>query len=53
VDTKLSEPFKKNVPPENLFSTERAASQLLKIIGQKTQDDTGKFVDWADTEVSW
>jgi NAD(P)-dependent dehydrogenase (short-subunit alcohol dehydrogenase family) len=53
VDTALSEPFKKNVPPENLFSAERAASQLLKIIGEKTQEHTGTFVDWADTEVRW
>jgi hypothetical protein len=26
---------------------------LLKIIGEKTQEHTGTFVDWADTEVRW
>ena len=53
VDTDLSEPFKKNVPAEKLFTAERAARQLLRIVGAKTQLDTGKFFAWDGTEVPW
>jgi len=53
VDTDLSEPFKKNVPAEKLFTAERAAKQLLKIVGEKTQEDTGKFFAWDGAEVPW
>ena len=53
VDTDLSEPFKKNVPAEKLFTAERAARQLLRIVGAKTQQDTGKFFAWDGTEVPW
>ena len=53
VDTDLSEPFKKNVPAEKLFTVERAAKQLLNIVGAKTQKDTGKFFAWDGTEVPW
>lgn len=53
VDTDLSEPFKKNVPAEKLFTAERAAKQLLNIVGEKTQEDTGKFFAWDGAEVPW
>ena len=53
VDTDLSEPFKKNVPAEKLFTSERAAKQLLNIVGEKTQEDTGKFFAWDGAEVPW
>jgi NAD(P)-dependent dehydrogenase (short-subunit alcohol dehydrogenase family) len=53
VDTDLSEPFKKNVPAEKLFTTERAAAQLLQIVGAKTHADTGKFFAWDGAEVPW
>ena len=53
VDTDLSEPFKKNVPAEKLFTAERAAAQLLEIVGAKTHADTGKFFAWDGAEVPW
>jgi hypothetical protein len=31
-DTRLSQPFQRNVPPEKLFSTERTVRQLLAIV---------------------
>jgi NAD(P)-dependent dehydrogenase (short-subunit alcohol dehydrogenase family) len=53
VDTDLSTPFKKNVPAEKLFTTTRAAAQLLEIVGAKTHADTGKFFAWDGAEVPW
>ena len=53
VDTDLSQPFKKNVPPEKLFTPEFSASALLKIVGEKDQSDTGRFFAWDGAEVQW
>lgn len=53
VDTDLSAPFKKNVPPEKLFTTEFSASALLNIVGEKNQSDTGKFFAWDGSEIQW
>lgn len=53
VDTGLSAPFQRNVPPGKLFTVERAASQLLGLIGEKGQDDTGKFFAWDGQEIEW
>ncbi|MEN0062072.1 MAG: SDR family NAD(P)-dependent oxidoreductase [Myxococcota bacterium] len=53
VDTDLSAPFQGRVPPEKLFSTERAVRQLLDIIEGLTPDDTGTFVAWDGTPIPW
>ncbi|KAL4451642.1 hypothetical protein ABPG75_007304 [Micractinium tetrahymenae] len=53
VDTDLSKPFQKNVPPEKLFSRGRAVSQLLAIIDRTTMADNGKYQDWAGQEIEW
>lgn len=42
-----------NVPPEKLFSRERAVSQLLAIIDRTTMADNGKYLDWAGQEIEW
>ncbi|TVQ43123.1 MAG: SDR family NAD(P)-dependent oxidoreductase [Gloeocapsa sp. DLM2.Bin57] len=52
-DTKLSQPFQKNVPPEKLFSKERTASQLLTVISGLTESDSGKFFSWDGTILPW
>lgn len=46
VDTKLSKPFQSNVPAEKLFSTQRAAHQLLSVIDQLEAKDTGQLFAW-------
>ena len=46
VDTALSEPFQSRVPEQKLFSKERAARQLLQVIGQLSSADSGKQLDW-------
>lgn len=45
-DTRLSQPFQKNVPPEKLFSVERTVSQLLGVMNGLTTDDSGGFFAW-------
>lgn len=53
VDTALSKPFQARVAADALFSTERAASQLLAIIATSTALDTGRFIAWDGQDVAW
>jgi NAD(P)-dependent dehydrogenase (short-subunit alcohol dehydrogenase family) len=53
VDTGLSRPFQKRVPPEKLFSPALAASQLLDVINGLTPDDTGCFFAWDGQPIPW
>lgn len=46
VETQLSEPFKKNVAPEKLFSPELAANYLFTQIEKTTPEITGGLFDW-------
>lgn len=52
-DTSLSKPFQKNVAPEKLFSVERTVKQLLTIIDNLTDDDTGQFFSWDGSRLPW
>ena len=53
VDTPLSAPFQARVAPDALFSTERAALQLLEIIARSTAEDSGRFIAWDGSAVTW
>lgn len=53
VDTRLSQPFQRSVPSHKLFSTERAARQLLAILDNLTPDDSGRFFAWDGTAIPW
>ena len=52
-DTNLSKPFQGNVPPEKLFSVERTVNQLLNIIDNLTENDTGQFFSWDGSRLPW
>ncbi len=52
-DTRLSKPFQANVPPEKLFSVERTVTQLLSVIEQLQEDDSGKFFSWDGSQLPW
>jgi NAD(P)-dependent dehydrogenase (short-subunit alcohol dehydrogenase family) len=52
-DTRLSQPFQKNVPPDKLFSVERTTTQLLQVIEGLTDSDTGKFFSWDGSILPW
>jgi NAD(P)-dependent dehydrogenase (short-subunit alcohol dehydrogenase family) len=51
--TALSAPFRSAVPPEGLFSPERAASQLLDVLERQTPAESGRFLAWDGTEIPW
>lgn len=44
---------RQNVPPEKLFTRERAVQQLLAIIDRTSMAETGRFFDWKGDEVEW
>ncbi|TKY72435.1 oxidoreductase protein [Spatholobus suberectus] len=53
VDTDLSKPFQRNVPPDKLFSKEFSVQKLLSIINNVKIHDNGKFVAWDGQEIPW
>lgn len=53
VDTELSRPFQRNVPPEKLFSVERAVRQLLRVIEGLQPEDHGGFFAWDGQPIAW
>lgn len=53
VDTALSEPFQRSVPPDKLFSAERAACQLLEVVDRLGPADSGHFFAWDGSEIPW
>jgi NAD(P)-dependent dehydrogenase (short-subunit alcohol dehydrogenase family) len=52
-DTRLSRPFQRNVPPEKLFSVERTVTQLLTVIEQLQEGDSGQFFSWDGSKLPW
>jgi NAD(P)-dependent dehydrogenase (short-subunit alcohol dehydrogenase family) len=52
-DTRLSQPFQRNVPPEKLFSTERTVSQLWAVLNQLEPANSGQFFSWDGTVLPW
>jgi NAD(P)-dependent dehydrogenase (short-subunit alcohol dehydrogenase family) len=52
-DTRLSQPFQRNVPPEKLFSIDRTVAQLLAVIDGLTPTDSGEFFSWDGSRLPW
>ncbi len=52
-DTRLSEPFQRNVPPEKLFPVEKTVSQLMAVIANLEAKDSGEFFSWDGTRLPW
>ncbi len=52
-DTRLSQPFQKNVPPEKLFSVERTVNQLMDVIENLKDSDSGEFFSWDGSKLPW
>jgi NAD(P)-dependent dehydrogenase (short-subunit alcohol dehydrogenase family) len=52
-DTRLSLPFQGNVKPEKLFSVERTVTQLLGVIEQLNDGDSGQFFSWDGSRLPW
>lgn len=51
--TALSAPFQAGVPPERLFSPERAARQLLAVLTGIGPQQTGQFWAWDGQQIAW
>ncbi len=52
-DTNLSRPFQTNVPGDKLFSVERTVKQLLQVISQLEEGDSGQFFSWDGSRLPW
>ncbi|YAF97824.1 MAG: SDR family NAD(P)-dependent oxidoreductase [Nodularia sp. CChRGM 3473] len=52
-DTRLSRPFQGNVPAQKLFSVERTVNQLLAVIEQLQEQDSGQFFSWDGSRLPW
>jgi hypothetical protein len=52
-DTRLSQPFQKNVPAGKLFSVERTVAQLLEVIENLDEGDSGQFFSWDGSRLPW
>jgi NAD(P)-dependent dehydrogenase (short-subunit alcohol dehydrogenase family) len=52
-DTQLSKPFQKGVPPEKLFPVERTVGQLLTVLDQLKESDSGDFFSWDGSRLPW
>jgi NAD(P)-dependent dehydrogenase (short-subunit alcohol dehydrogenase family) len=52
-DTQLSLPFQRNVPPEKLFGCDRTVRQLLGVLDQLQESDSGEFFSWDGTRLPW
>ena len=52
-DTRLSQPFQRNVPPEKLFPVERTVTQLMAVIEGLEAADSGSFFSWDGSRLPW
>ena len=53
VDTKLSKPFQRSIPKEQIFTPDYAASRLLKIMKSISHDGKLDYLDWEGKEIPW
>ncbi len=52
-DTRLSQPFQRNVPPEKLFSVERTVNYLMAVLATLEESDSGNFFSWDGSRLPW
>jgi NAD(P)-dependent dehydrogenase (short-subunit alcohol dehydrogenase family) len=52
-DTRLSLPFQRNVPSEQLFSVDRTVGQLLVVMDGLNTNDSGEFFSWDGHRLPW
>ncbi len=52
-DTRLSQPFQKNVPPEKLFPVEHTVNLLSKVIAGLNIKNSGQFFSWDGSQLPW
>ncbi|ERN40413.1 dehydrogenase with different specificities [Rubidibacter lacunae KORDI 51-2] len=52
-NTRLSQPFQKNVPPEKLFPIEQTVAQLRTVIDGLDTHCSGEFYSWDGSRLPW
>ena len=52
-DTRLSQPFQKNVPPGKLFPVKHTVDLLSKVIANLEMKDSGEFFAWDGSKLPW
>lgn len=52
-DTRLSQPFQRNVPADKLFTPEFVADRLLTVLDDLTAEDTGGFFAWDGSRIEF
>ena len=52
-ETGLSEPFRRGVPPDKLFSIDRSVGQLMQVMNGLNPEDSGEFFSWDGTPLPW
>ncbi len=53
VNSKLSQPFQKNVPKEKLFTPEYSAKKLMTVIESIKTEDSGKIFAWDGKKIPY
>ncbi|UTW49632.1 SDR family NAD(P)-dependent oxidoreductase [Bacterioplanoides sp. SCSIO 12839] len=52
-DTRLSEPFQKNIQPGKLYSADLTAQRMLNVMEHLTEEDNGKLLHWDGSVLPW
>jgi len=52
-DTRLSQPFQKNVPEGKLFPVSKTVDLLSQVISKLEQKDSGEFFSWDGSKLPW
>jgi NAD(P)-dependent dehydrogenase (short-subunit alcohol dehydrogenase family) len=52
-NTQLSQPFQRNVPPQQLFAVERTVQQLWAVLNGLESTDSGQFFSWDGSPLPW
>ncbi|MBT8076774.1 MAG: SDR family NAD(P)-dependent oxidoreductase, partial [Gammaproteobacteria bacterium] len=52
-DTALSKPFQSNVRPGKLYSANRSAARILKVVSAGEPSQSGRFVNWDGKPIPW
>ena len=52
-DTKLSKPFLSTLPKDKIFNPSQSSEYLIDIISEQKPSDSGKFLAWDSSIISW
>lgn len=52
-DTALSKPFQANVRPGKLYTAERSAARILRVVSAGNPEQSGRFVNWDGEAIPW